>query len=142
MNMTEADEHGSKHDEASLHQTDRKGTGEAEALELGFIPDMTSLVKIQDEATVSRTIMQHTGGNVVLFSFDEGQQLSEHTAAMPVFVQTVSGHLKVTASGRTVDLLPGGLVYFPTRLPHAVEAVEPSIMMLTMITSARAAATV
>jgi quercetin dioxygenase-like cupin family protein len=108
-----------------------------EAKELGFIDDVSSLVKVQNEATVSRTIMENSGGNVVLFSFDAGQELSEHTAAMPVFVQTVSGHLKITASGKTVDLMPGGLVYFPTRLPHAVEAVEASIMMLTMITPAR-----
>ena len=104
---------------------------------LGFIGDVSSLVKVQDEATVSRTIMEHAGGNVVLFSFDAGQVLSEHTAAMPAIVQAGSGHLKVTASGKTVDLVPGGLAYFPTRLPHAVEAVEASVMMLTMITPAR-----
>ncbi|MEE8724452.1 MAG: cupin domain-containing protein [Bifidobacterium crudilactis] len=114
--------------------------GLSEAVELGFIPDVRKLIKVQDEATVSRTIMQQQGGNVVLFSFDAGQELSEHTAAMPVFVQTISGHIEVTGSGETVDLFPGGLVYFPTRLPHAVKAVEPSIMMLTMITPARAAA--
>lgn len=111
---------------------------QAEPLELGYIADVSALVKIQDEATVSRTIMHNIGGNVVLFSFDAGQELSEHTAAMPVYVQTISGHLRISASGKTVDLVPGGLVYFPTRLPHAVEAVEASVMMLTMITPARA----
>lgn len=138
-----------RHPHAQDEETSSTGTehaktaqtvGGSEAVELGFIPDVRKLIKVQDEATVSRTIMQQQGGNVVLFSFDAGQELSEHTAAMPVFVQTISGHLEVTGSGETVDLLPGGLVYFPTRLPHAVKAVEPSIMMLTMITPARAAA--
>ena len=66
-----------------------------------------------------------------------GRGLSEHTAAMPVFVQTLKGRLKVTGSGRTVELVPGGLAYFPTRIPHAICAEEPSVMMLTMVTPAR-----
>lgn len=106
-------------------------------MEMGFIDDLTPLVSVQDEATVSRTVMEHEGGNVVLFSFDKGQELSEHTAAMPVFVQTLKGHLTITGNGKTVELAPGGLVYFPTRIPHAIVAQEPSIMMLTMITPAR-----
>ena len=40
-------------------------------------------------------------------------------------------------NGRTVELVPGGLAYFPTRIPHAIYAEEPSVMMLTMVTPAR-----
>lgn len=88
------------------------------------------MVSIQPEATVSRTVMRTEGGNVVLFAFDSGQELSEHTAAMPAFIQVLRGRLLVNG---------GDLVYLPTRLPHAVKALEPSVMMLTMITAARAA---
>lgn len=101
------------------------------------VEQLDSLVSIQPEATVSRTVMHTEGGNIVLFSFDEGQELSEHTAAMPVFVQTISGRLLITGGDDEVELTPGNLVYFPTRLPHAVKALEPSVMMLTMITPAR-----
>lgn len=110
---------------------------EAEPMELGVIEDLASLVSVQTDATVSRTVMSQEGGNVVLFSFDKGQELSEHTAAMPVFVQALSGRLTITGNGRSTELVPGGLVYFPTRIPHAVYAEEPSVMMLTMITPAR-----
>lgn len=108
-----------------------------EPVELGFIESLENMISVQEGSTVSRTVMQREGGNVVLFSFDAGEELSEHTAAMPVFVQTLKGRLTVTSNGRTVDLVPGGLAYFPTRIPHAVYAEEPSIMMLTMITPAR-----
>lgn len=108
-----------------------------EPVELRFIESLENMISVQEGSTVSRTVMQREGGNVVLFSFDAGEELSEHTAAMPVFVQTLEGRLKVTGNGRTVDLVPGGLAYFPTRIPHAVYAEEPSIMMLTMITPAR-----
>ena len=104
---------------------------EAEPIELGYIEDLGDMISFQEGSTVSRTVMQKTGGNVVLFSFDTGEELSEHTAAMPVFVQTLKGRLKVTGNGRTVELVPGGLAYFPTRIPHAIYAEEPSVMMLT-----------
>ncbi|RSX47125.1 hypothetical protein D2E23_2251 [Bifidobacterium callimiconis] len=98
-----------------------------------FIDDLGPMVEVQPEATVSRTMMQVEGANVVLFSFDKGQELSEHTAAMPVLVQCLEGHLKVTGGGKTVDLVPGGILHFPTRLPHAVYAEEASKMMLIMM---------
>lgn len=110
---------------------------EAEPIELGYIEDLGDMISVQEGATVSRTVMQKAGGNVVLFSFDTGEELGEHTAAMPVFVQTLKGRLKVTGNGRTVELVPGGLAYVPTRIPHAIYAEEPSVMMLTMVTPAR-----
>ena len=94
-----------------------------------MLDGVADMVSIQPEATVSRTAMRTEGGNVVLFAFDSGQELSEHTAAMPAFIQVLRGR----------EVAPGDLVYLPTRLPHAVKALEPSVMMLTMITAARAA---
>ena len=66
---------------------------EAEPIELGYIEDLGDMISVQEGATVSRTVMQKAGGNVVLFSFDTGEELGEHTAAMPVFVQTLKGRL-------------------------------------------------
>ena len=71
---------------------------EAEPIELGYIEDLGDMISVQEGSTVSRTVMQKAGGNVVLFSFDTGEELSEHTAAMPVFVQTLKGRLKVTGN--------------------------------------------
>lgn len=107
--------------------------GNNPSMVMEFIDELAPLVQVQPEATVSRTVMQVEGANVVLFSFDKGQELSEHTAAMPVLVQCLEGHLKVTGGGKTVDLIPGGILHFPTRLPHAVYAVEASKMMLIMM---------
>lgn len=94
---------------------------------------LAPLVEVQTDSTVSRTVLRAEGARVVLFAFDAGQVLTEHTAAMPVVLQTLEGHLRITADGRTVDLLPGGVVHLSTRLPHAVEAVEPSKLALLML---------
>lgn len=69
----------------------------------------------------------------MLFAFDAGQVLTEHTTAVPVIIQVLSGHLTVTADGRTVDLVPGGTVHLGTRLPHSEEALEPTKMQLIML---------
>ncbi len=97
------------------------------------VADAAALVAVQPQSTVSRTVLRAEGVRVVLFSFDAGQELTEHTAAIPVLLQVLDGHLRVTADGRTVDLHPGGLVHLTTRLPHAVLAVEPSRLLLTML---------
>lgn len=97
------------------------------------LPDVAAMVAVQEESTVSRTVLKAEGVRVVVFAFDQGQVLTEHTAAMPVLLQVLTGHLRITADGRTVDLVPGGLVHLPTRMAHAVDAVEASTLMLTML---------
>lgn len=101
--------------------------------EMTDVADLAALVEIAPESTVSRTVLRAEGARIVLFAFDKDQELTEHTAAMPVLLQVPEGHLRITAAGRTVDLVPGGVVHLPTRLPHAVYAVEPSKLILTMM---------
>jgi quercetin dioxygenase-like cupin family protein len=109
------------------------GTDEPEPAEMSFLADLGALVDITDDATVSRTVLTAEGVRLVLFSFDTGQELSEHTAAMPVLLQVLEGNLTVSAGGRSVDLRPGGVVHLPARLPHAVVALEPSRLLLSML---------
>lgn len=97
------------------------------------LADVTELVQVQPGATVSRTVLRAAGVRVVMFAFDVGQELTEHTAAMPVLLQVLEGRLGITADGRTEELLPGGLMHLDTRVPHAVFAHEPSLLVLTML---------
>lgn len=84
-----------------------------EPVELGFIESLENMISVQEGSTVSRTVMQREGGNVVLFSFDAGEELSEHTAAMPVFVQTLKGRLTVTG-------MAGPWIWFPAAWPTSL----------------------
>lgn len=105
----------------------------APGAEMSFLEDLGALVQVAEEATVSRTVLKAEGSRLVLFAFDAGQVLTEHTAAMPVVLTVVSGHLKVGGGDKLVDIKPGGLIHLPARLPHTVEAVEPSVMSLLML---------
>ncbi len=104
-----------------------------ENLTLSVVPQVASLIQINPEATVSRTVMQAETCRAVLFAFDAGEKLSEHTAAMPAVLSVLEGRLLITADGRDVELVPGDLMHFGTRLPHAVEALEPSKLLLLML---------
>jgi quercetin dioxygenase-like cupin family protein len=97
------------------------------------VEDLPSLIDVTPESTVSTTVLKAEGVRIVLFSFDAGEELSEHTAAMPVLLQTLSGRLEVTADGRTIELMPGSVAHLSTRVPHSVLALEPSRLMLTML---------
>jgi len=105
----------------------------AEAKTMTALADVGSLVEVATDATVSRTVLKADGARLVLFAFDAGQELTEHTAAMPVLLQVLDGRLTVSAADRSVDLVPGGLIHLPARLPHSVLAHEPSRLLLTML---------
>lgn len=102
-----------------------------------YLPDIASQVAVAEDSTVSRTLLKGDGVNLVLFSFDTGQELSEHTAAVPVLLQAVDGRLDVTVGERTVPLSPGDVIHLAARVPHSVVAREPSRLLLTMVTAAR-----
>jgi quercetin dioxygenase-like cupin family protein len=97
------------------------------------LTDVASLVEVAPDSTVSRTVLKAEGARLVLFSFDEGQELTEHTAAVPVLLQVLDGRLRVAAGGEQIDLVPGGVVHLAERAPHSVLALEPTRMLLTML---------
>ena len=78
------------------------------------ITDLATLIELAPESTVSRTVLRAEGVRVVLFSFDAGQELTEHTAAVPVLLQVLDGRLRVRADGAEVTLTPGGLGPLPS----------------------------
>ncbi|MFV0634844.1 cupin domain-containing protein [Demequina sp.] len=100
---------------------------------LTSVEELAGLVSIQPESTLSRTVLKEEGARIVLFAFDKGQVLTEHTAAMPVLLMVLEGRLAITADGRTEELVPGGVMHMGTRLPHAVDALEPSKLALIML---------
>jgi quercetin dioxygenase-like cupin family protein len=92
-----------------------------------------SLVTPTDQGIASRVLAKMQGGNVTLFAFDAGQELSEHTAPFDAFVLVLEGALTLTIGGTSVRAIPGTIVRMPANIPHAVDALEPSRMLLIML---------
>ena len=94
---------------------------------------LNDLVGYQDDAVVSKTIIDKKTGTVTLFSFDAGQGLSEHTAPFDALVYICDGEAEVTISGKSNRLKEGEMVIMPANEPHAIRAVKKFKMMLVMI---------
>lgn len=83
-------------------------------------------------AIVSKTLRKSASLNLTLFAFDKGQALSGHSSPMDAYVQIVSGRMLITIGGEDFNLTEGQLILMPAGIDHALEALEPSKMLLTM----------
>lgn len=98
-----------------------------------------SLVTPTEEGIASRVLARTTGGNLTLFAFDAGQELTEHTSPFDALVMVLEGSLMLTIGGNLIAATPGTIVRMPANVPHAVSASEPSRMLLIMLREAATA---
>jgi quercetin dioxygenase-like cupin family protein len=96
---------------------------------------LLEMIGYQEGAVVSRTLVDRKTGTVTLFAFGQGQGLSEHTAPFDALVQVLDGKVEVRISGRAFQLAAGEIIVMPANEPHALKALTPFKMLLTMIRS-------
>jgi len=97
------------------------------------INDLVNLMNYQEEAIVSRTLIDKKTGTVTLFAFGVGQGLSEHTAPFDAMVHILDGESEITISGNPYHLKAGEMIIMPANEPHALKATTDFKMLLTMI---------
>lgn len=90
-------------------------------------------VAIAEDSTVSKTLHQDEHVKVVLFGFAAGQELSEHTAAIPAVVYFLEGEARMTLGDEVFDARPGSWVCMPAHLPHSIVAKTPVKMLLSLL---------
>ncbi len=100
---------------------------------LNMVMDLNSMLEYQEEAIVSRVILKEKTGNITLFAFDKGQELSEHTAPFDAVVQVIDGKARVTIDGKHYKLKDGQMIIMPANISHALFAEEKFKMILSMI---------
>jgi len=105
----------------------------ASTLTPGELFTLDTLVTSTAQGIASRVLARTAGGNITLFAFDAGEELSEHTAPFDALVITLSGGLVLTIGGRAVQATPQSVVLMPANVPHAVRATEASRLLLIML---------
>ena len=108
----------------------------ASTLAPGELFTLESLVTPTAQGISSRVLARTAAGNITLFAFDAGEELSEHTAPFDALVLTLSGALTLTIGGVDVLTGPQTIVLMPANVPHAVHAAEPARMLLVMLREA------
>ena len=96
---------------------------------------LAELAAYQDGSVVSRQITKEEAGNVTLFAFDEGQELSEHRAPYDALVYVLDGKIEVHIAGKAFTLSTGDAIIMPANEPHSLKALKRFKMLLTMIRS-------
>lgn len=97
--------------------------------------NINELINFQKGSVVSQEILNKPSGTVTIFAFDKGQGLSEHTAPFDALVFITDGLADITISDVTHQVKSGEMILMPSGAPHALKAVEPLKMILTMIKS-------
>ena len=90
-------------------------------------------IEYAEGSIVSQEFIHNRAGNLTLFSFDEGQQLSEHTAPFDAVCQILDGAAEIHIAEDVYRLTEGQMLIMPANVPHSVHAVKAFKMLLIMI---------
>jgi quercetin dioxygenase-like cupin family protein len=84
----------------------------------------------------AKTLVKNPELRVVLLALKSGARLEQHWAAGPITIQALAGRLRVHLPDHTVDVAVGELAAIAPGTRHAVEALEPSVFLLTIALAA------
>ncbi len=104
-----------------------------EVFEKSSPQNLANSVSYAAGSIVSKIITRNEAGNLTLFAFDKGQNLSEHTAPFDAIIQVIDGEARVTIDKKAHHVKTGEFIIMPANIPHAVDADEKFKMLLTMI---------
>jgi len=90
-------------------------------------------ISYAEKAVVSKIVLKNEKGDISLFAFDKGEGLSEHSSPFDALVYIVDGSAEIIINGNSNMLEAGESIIMPSNTPHALKAVEPFKMVLTMI---------
>lgn len=80
----------------------------------------------------ARTLVKYDDVRVVLMALQAKVRVPEHKTEGRIAVHVLSGHIQLRASGRTFSLRTGGLLAIDQGVPHELDAVEESAVLLTI----------
>ncbi|QDV61893.1 cupin domain-containing protein [Crateriforma conspicua] len=99
--------------------------------------DLANEIQIQDDGTISKTLCQDSHLKVVLFGFDTGQELSEHTASVPAIMHFIDGEAEVTVGDERSVASANSFYRMDANVPHSITATKPTKMLLLLLKAAK-----
>lgn len=102
-------------------------------IEKGKAFQPNTMIEYAEGGIVSKEFIHTKGGSVTLFSFDKGQNLSEHSAPFDAMVTVIDGEPEIFIDGLPHYPKAGEVLIMPANHPHSVNAKTRFKMMLTMI---------
>jgi quercetin dioxygenase-like cupin family protein len=78
------------------------------------------------------TLVKHSDLRIVFIVMKPGAKLQEHHADARISIHALNGHVRLRLGDDTVDLRAGHLLALEANLPHDLEAIEESAVLLTI----------
>lgn len=97
------------------------------------VTDLLDAVPVTPSSTTSRVVVDNPALRVVVFAFDEGELLTEHSSPRAVVVQLLDGSVRFTVGDEEHLMAPGDVVYLAPGERHALVAEAPSHLSLVMV---------
>lgn len=94
---------------------------------------LNDALPISKEATTSRVVVNNDVLRTVIFTFDAGQQLTEHASPKAVVVTLLKGEMDFSIKERKERMKAGDVIYLAPNDRHALVAVTPCRMQLVMV---------
>ena len=101
---------------------------------------LNDALPISKEATTSRVVVNNDILRTVVFTFDTGQVLTEHSSPRAVIVTLLEGEMDFSIGERTERMGAGDVIYLAPGDRHALTAVTSCRMQLVMVDVDKAAA--
>jgi len=83
----------------------------------------------------AKTLLKNDALRVVLVALATGLRVDEHRAEGAITVSVAEGSVRFTANGEGTVLAAGALLTLAGGIPHAVEALEESAFVVTILQS-------
>lgn len=87
--------------------------------------------KIPDTRTT--TLLKTKSMEVLRLVMPAGKKIAEHKAPGEITVQCLEGRIHFTCQGPPKEMVAGELLYLGAAEPHAVEAIEDSSVLVTIL---------
>lgn len=104
-------------------------------IDFSKVIEMQSLVEYQEGRVVSRTLAQGKPLSVTLFAFDQGEEISSHSASGDAMVYILDGQAQITIGTEEFTVTKGETIVMPAQIPHALLATEKFKMLLVVVFS-------
>ena len=99
-----------------------------------YLHDLGQLLdEIPPDSILSRTVYQDDDLKTILFVFQPGQELSEHTAAVPAVLHFLEGEAELMLGDESKAATGGTWVHMQPDLPHSILAKTRTLMLLTLV---------
>lgn len=102
-------------------------------VKFGEVSNLLSLSKQQTDKVAFTNVFENQNGGVSVLDFKAGQTLGTHLAPAEVMVYVPIGEIKFTMLDKTYSLHTGEFLLMGNDVPHSVEAVADSKVVLVKI---------